>query len=160
MEADADRPAEPPEAAVEHASAERPARERKEAFAAMHEDRDTEERPLTLNEKRQLRKLSQQMVSFRLWLSAQDRPPPCDLLRRCAYPSRLLPKPCIQRKQDECNIYWDELHGLTSPTLPMNVTICPQREELHLSKNLMLLKPMELRTDVPPEDKIAYTAYL
>jgi hypothetical protein len=62
-----------PSAEEEPPEPERPAREPKKAFAAMHPERDTEEAPLTNNERRQLRKLSQQMTSFRLWLTEQER---------------------------------------------------------------------------------------
>ncbi len=62
-----------PEAAAAGAAApERPARVRKTAYPAMRTDRDEEQQRLSGHEKQQLRKLSQQLVQFRFWLTEQD----------------------------------------------------------------------------------------
>ena len=51
---------------------ERPATSTRRRYGAMHPDRIPEEAALSLHEKRQLRKLSHQLVTFRLWDDQQD----------------------------------------------------------------------------------------
>lgn len=64
-----DHPATAPPAAAEVPSPpdERPAVVGKDRYGAMHPERDPEAVPLTNHEKRQLRKLTQQLVSYRIW---------------------------------------------------------------------------------------------
>lgn len=122
----------------------------------MSPERGTEEKLLTHNVRRQLPKLSQQMVSFRLWLAERD--PQHNMLaaksrgnQRMHAPSHL-PLAATVPQQEACNVFWNELHGLQSPMAPASISICPQREELFLSKRLMVTTPLELRKAVPPED--------
>jgi hypothetical protein len=112
---------------------------------------------MTHNERQQLPKLSQQMVSFRLWLTEQD--PQHNVLAaknrddRKMHALSHLPLAATVLQLEACNVFWNELHGLQSPMAPASVSICPQQEELFQSKQLVVTMSLELRTVVPPADR-------
>ena len=59
--------------------------------------------------------------------------------------------------QENCNIYWDELAQLLTPTVPQALMICPQREELQLTRWLWQRTPPVLRVPFEVEDEASQT---
>ena len=63
---------------------------------------------------------------------------------------------CTQ-PQENCNIFWDELAQLLTPTVPLALMICPQREELQLTRWLWQRTPPALRVPFEVEDEASQT---
>ena len=140
--------------AVPGSPVERPADEgplpkrRAAAYAAQHPDRDDEERPLTDNERRALRRASNQLCSMRVPTTDKDpsammidsmHPCSCLVVLLQIMPTAI----CETQRQAASNANWREMMIHGAPAFPTNVFICPQREEIQLTARLSKVTPAE-----------------
>jgi len=153
-------------APAEEPSIERPAdamaapKARAAAYAALHPDRDHDERPLTENERGGLRRATHQLCAFRAPTASKDTSTHPHAMTLFAVTGRtprsrsacsMLFIFWARRRQDNANVCWRDLVLHSAPAFPQNILVCPQREEVQLTARLCQVTPREFAVEPPYE---------